>query len=68
MPCWKNQFYAGVSMKFLVGCTLVLVSGWIGIVALLAVVTEHPRTVPEDLNDPVSGKSEDNFIHQVTKS
>jgi hypothetical protein len=28
-------------MKFLVGCTLVLVSGWVGIVALLAVVTEH---------------------------
>jgi hypothetical protein len=55
-------------MKFLVGCTLVLVSGWIGIVALLAVVTEHPRTVPEDLNDPASGKSEDNFIHPVTKS
>ena len=55
-------------MKFLVGCTLVLVSGGIGIVALLAVVTEHPRTVPEDLNDPVSGKSEDNFIHPVTKS
>ena len=55
-------------MKFLVGCTLLLVSGWVGIVALLAAVTEHPRTIPEDLNGTASGKSEDNFIHPVTKS
>jgi len=45
-----------------------MVSGWVGIVALLAAVTKHHRAVAEDLNDPASGKSEDNFIHPVTKS